>query len=149
MQAFSSVAIFCDRQRSGRFDDLAAHLKATLDLGNFEEARRQRLMHSKLYGDAAEEFDNFKLENPIRAQEFKEGLQHDLKTCLKHNQFNSFEMLIDKAEFTAMAFDENQTRVHIHAAFSSPNIPSNQNELASVLEALKKLNSKIDQTAST
>ncbi|KAI9558373.1 hypothetical protein GHT06_015143 [Daphnia sinensis] len=70
MQAFSSVAIYCDRQRSGRFDDWVAHLKATLDLGNFEEARKLRLMRSKLYGEAAEEFDTFKLDNPIRSQDY-------------------------------------------------------------------------------
>ncbi|KAI9553636.1 hypothetical protein GHT06_021560 [Daphnia sinensis] len=70
MQAFSSVAIYCDRQRSGRFDDWVAHLEATLDLGNFEEARKLRLMRSKLYGEAAEEFDTFKLDNPIRSQDY-------------------------------------------------------------------------------
>ncbi|KAK4030500.1 hypothetical protein OUZ56_023743 [Daphnia magna] len=57
-------------QRSDRFDDWAAHLEATLDLGNLEETRKLRLMHSKLYEEAAEEFDNFKLDNPILAQEF-------------------------------------------------------------------------------
>ncbi|KZR97471.1 Uncharacterized protein APZ42_007634, partial [Daphnia magna] len=62
--------IFCDRQRSGRFDDWAAHLESALDLGNFEEARKLRLMRSKLYGEAAEEFDTFKLDNPIRSQEY-------------------------------------------------------------------------------
>ncbi|KZS04596.1 Uncharacterized protein APZ42_032415 [Daphnia magna] len=44
MQAFSSVAIFCDRQSSGLFDDWAVHLEATLYLGNLEEARKLRLM---------------------------------------------------------------------------------------------------------
>ncbi|KAK4023586.1 hypothetical protein OUZ56_008987 [Daphnia magna] len=57
-------------------------------------------------------------------------------------------MLIDKAELAAMAIEENQKRVRIHVAYSSPNIPSNQNELAWVLEALEKLNSKIKRTAS-
>ncbi|KAK4003639.1 hypothetical protein OUZ56_005395 [Daphnia magna] len=57
-------------QRSGRFDDWAAHLDSALDLGNFEEARKLRLMRSKLYGEAAEEFDTFKLDNPIRSQEY-------------------------------------------------------------------------------
>lgn len=70
MQAFSSVTIFCDRQRSGRFDDGAAYLEATLDLGNFEEACKLCLMRSKLYREATEEFENFKLDNPIRAQEY-------------------------------------------------------------------------------
>ncbi|KAI9552203.1 hypothetical protein GHT06_022542 [Daphnia sinensis] len=218
MQAFSSVAIYCDRQRSGRFDDWVAHLEATLDLGNFEEARKLRLMRSKLYGEAAEEFDTFKLDNPIRSQDyaavkarllklfhstetrsqrsvefhnmkrepeenmrryanrirkafhkaypmegvldsataasreqmmmdrFIEGLQHDLQPRVKHKQFNSFEALIDKAELAAMAIEENQTRVRIHAAYGSPNIPGSRNELAGVLEALEKLNLKIDQT---
>ncbi|KAK4003864.1 hypothetical protein OUZ56_005615 [Daphnia magna] len=44
MQAFGSVTIFCDRQRSGRFDDWAAHMESALDLCNFEEARKLRLM---------------------------------------------------------------------------------------------------------
>ncbi|KAK4030841.1 hypothetical protein OUZ56_024228 [Daphnia magna] len=70
MQAFSSVAIFCGRQRFGHFDDWPAHLKATLDLENFEEARKIRVMRSKLYGAAAEESENFKLDNPIRAQDY-------------------------------------------------------------------------------
>ncbi|KZS05424.1 Uncharacterized protein APZ42_031442 [Daphnia magna] len=39
-------------------------------------------------------------------------------------------MLIDKAELAAMAIEENQTRVRIQAAYSSPNIPSNRNESA-------------------
>ncbi|KAK4021724.1 hypothetical protein OUZ56_003633 [Daphnia magna] len=218
MQAFSSVAIFCDRQRSGRFDDWAAHLDATLDLGNFEEAPKLSLMRSKLYGEAAEEFDNFKLDNPIRAQEYSavkerlfklfhstetrsqrsvefnnmrrepeenmrryanrvrkavykaypmegvldaattasreqmmmdrfiEGLEHDLQPRLKHKQFNSFEALIDKAKLAAMAIEENQTRIRIHVAYGSPNVPSNRNELAGVLEALEKLNTKINRT---
>ncbi|KZR96140.1 Uncharacterized protein APZ42_009690, partial [Daphnia magna] len=70
MQAFGSVTIFCDRQRSGRFDDWTAHLESALDLGNFEEAKKLRIMRSKLYGEAAEEFDTFKLDNPIRSQEY-------------------------------------------------------------------------------
>ncbi|KAI9551214.1 hypothetical protein GHT06_003617 [Daphnia sinensis] len=45
-----------------------------------------------------------------------------------------------------MAIEENQTRVRIHAAYGSPNIPGSRNELAGVLEALEKLNLKIDQT---
>ncbi|KAK4006347.1 hypothetical protein OUZ56_011501 [Daphnia magna] len=70
IQAFGSVTIFCDRQRSGSFDDWAAHLESTLDLGNFQETRKSRLMRSKLYGEAAEEFDTFKLDNPFRSQEY-------------------------------------------------------------------------------
>ncbi|KZS19984.1 Uncharacterized protein APZ42_013448 [Daphnia magna] len=70
MQDFGSVTMFCDRQRSGRFDDWAAHLESALDLGNFEETRKLRLMRSKLYGEAAEEFDTFKLDNSIRSQEY-------------------------------------------------------------------------------
>ncbi|KAK4013474.1 hypothetical protein OUZ56_026029 [Daphnia magna] len=48
----------------------AAHLESALDLGNFEEARKLRLMRFKLYGEAAEEFDTFKLDNPIRSKEY-------------------------------------------------------------------------------
>ncbi|KAK4013547.1 hypothetical protein OUZ56_026101 [Daphnia magna] len=50
MQAFSSVAIFCDRQSSGLFDDWAVHLEATLYLGNLEEARKLRLMRRSCMG---------------------------------------------------------------------------------------------------
>ncbi|KZS05691.1 Uncharacterized protein APZ42_031050 [Daphnia magna] len=64
MQAFGSVTIFCDRQRYGRSDDWAAHLESALDLGHFEEARKLRLMRSKLDGEAAEEFDTFKVRQP-------------------------------------------------------------------------------------
>ncbi|KZS10448.1 Uncharacterized protein APZ42_025092 [Daphnia magna] len=77
--AFSSVAIFCDRQSSGRFDDWAAHLEATLDLANFEEARKLRLMRSKLYGETVVEFDNFKLDNPIRVKEYSAVKERLLK----------------------------------------------------------------------
>ncbi|XP_045032412.1 uncharacterized protein LOC123474377 [Daphnia magna] len=221
MQAFGSVTIFCDRQRSGRFDDWAAHLESALDLGNFEEARKLRLMRSKLYGEAAEEFDTFKLDNPIRSQEyaavkarlfklfhstetrsqrsvefhnmkrepeenmrryanrirkafhkaypmdgildsattasreqmmmdrFLEGLPSDVQVPLKYKKFASFETLIDRAELTALAIEESQTRVRIHAAYSSTNAPTHQNELSSVLEALNRLSTKVDQNATT
>ncbi|KAK4007228.1 hypothetical protein OUZ56_012388 [Daphnia magna] len=68
MKAFSSAAIFCDRQKSGRFDDRAAHFEATLDLGNFEEARKLRLLRSKVFhstetrSQLSVEFNNMKRE---------------------------------------------------------------------------------------
>jgi hypothetical protein len=62
MQALISVTIFCDRDTSGRFDDWVAHLEAALALGDFDEGRKLQLMRSKLYGEAAEEFDTFKLD---------------------------------------------------------------------------------------
>ncbi|KAK4027278.1 hypothetical protein OUZ56_016289 [Daphnia magna] len=185
----------------------AAHLESALDLGNFEEARKLRLMHSKLYGEAAEEFDTFKLDNPIRSQEyaavkarlfklfhstetrskrsvefhnmkrepeenmrryanrirkafhkaypmdgildsvtaasreqmmmdrFLGGLPSDVQVPLKYEKFASFETLIDRA---ALAIEESQTRVRIHAAYSSTNASTHQNELNSVLEALNR-----------
>ncbi|KAK4006735.1 hypothetical protein OUZ56_011893 [Daphnia magna] len=221
MQAFGSVTIFCDRQRSGRFDDWAAHLESALDLGNFEEARKLRLMRSKLYGEAAEEFDTFKLDNPIRSQEyaavkarlfklfhssetrsersvefhnmkrepvenmrryanrirkafhktypmdgildsgtaatreqmmmdrFLEGLPSDVQVPLKYKKFALFETIIDRAEVTALAIEESQTRVRIHAAYSSTNAPTHQNERTSVLEALNRLSTNVDQNATT
>ncbi|KZS00083.1 Uncharacterized protein APZ42_003762, partial [Daphnia magna] len=36
--------------------------------GDFEESRKIILLRSKLYGEAVDEFDNFKLENPISTQ---------------------------------------------------------------------------------
>ncbi|KAK4006282.1 hypothetical protein OUZ56_011436 [Daphnia magna] len=68
MTLFSNVGIYVDRERSGRFDDWLAHLESVLVLGDFEESRKIILLRSKLYGEAADEFDNFKLENPISAQ---------------------------------------------------------------------------------
>jgi hypothetical protein len=68
MTLFSNVVIYVDRERSGRFDDWMAHLESVIVLGDFEESRKIVLLRSKLYGEAAEEFDNFKLENPIRAE---------------------------------------------------------------------------------
>ncbi|KAK4006518.1 hypothetical protein OUZ56_011672 [Daphnia magna] len=210
-----------DRQRSGRFDDWAAHLESALDVGNFEKARKLRLMRSKLYGEAAEEFDTFKLDNPIRSQEyaavkarlfklfhsietrsqrsvefhnmkresvenmrryanrirkafhkaypmdgilesataasreqmmmdrFLEGLPSDVQVPLKYKKFASFETLIDRAELTALDIKESQTRVRIHAAYSSTNAQTHQNELTSVLEALNRLSTKVDQNATT
>ncbi|KAK4023587.1 hypothetical protein OUZ56_008988 [Daphnia magna] len=86
----------CPSTRSGRFDDWATHLEATLDLGNFEEAHKLCLLRSKLYGEATEEFDNFKLDNPIRAQEYsavKERLlklSHSIMTRSQRSvEFNS------------------------------------------------------------
>ncbi|KAK4004260.1 hypothetical protein OUZ56_006002 [Daphnia magna] len=57
-----------NRDRSGRFDDWLAHLESVLVLGDFEEPRKIIVLRSKLYGEAADEFDNFELENPISAQ---------------------------------------------------------------------------------
>ncbi|XP_045032247.1 uncharacterized protein LOC116928399, partial [Daphnia magna] len=68
MTLFSNIGIYVDRERSGRFDDWLAHLESVLVLGDFEESRKIILLRSKLYGEAADEFDNFKLENPISAQ---------------------------------------------------------------------------------
>ncbi|EFX63759.1 hypothetical protein DAPPUDRAFT_335022 [Daphnia pulex] len=70
MTLFSNVGIFIDRDRSGRFDEWLAHLESVLVLGDFEESRKIALLRSKLYGEAADEFDNFKIENPIRAQDY-------------------------------------------------------------------------------
>ncbi|KAK4028557.1 hypothetical protein OUZ56_021562 [Daphnia magna] len=68
MTLFSNVGIYVDRDRSGRFDDWLAHLESVLFLGDFEESRKIILLRSKLYGEAVDEFDNFKLENPISTQ---------------------------------------------------------------------------------
>ncbi|KAK4007316.1 hypothetical protein OUZ56_012476 [Daphnia magna] len=221
MQAFGSVTIFCDRQRFGRFDDWAAHLESALNLGNFEEARKLRLMRSKLYGAAAEEFDTFKLNKTVRSQEyaavkvrlfklfhstetrsqrsvefhnmkrkpeenmhryanrirkafhkaypmdgildsattasreqmmmdrFLEGLPSDVQVPLKYKNFASFQTLINRAEHILLAIGESQTRVRIHEAYASTNAPTNQNELTSVLEALNRLSTKVDQNAAT
>ncbi|KAK4007229.1 hypothetical protein OUZ56_012389 [Daphnia magna] len=81
-----------------------------------------------------------------REQMMMDRLKHDLQPQLKHKQFNSFEAVIDKADLAAMAIEENQTRERIQAAYSSPNIPSNRNELEGVLKALEKLITKIDRT---
>ncbi len=70
MTLFSNVGIYIDRDRSGRFDEWLAHLESVLILGDFEESRKIALLRSKLYGEAADEFDNFKIENPIRAQDY-------------------------------------------------------------------------------
>ncbi|KAK4030903.1 hypothetical protein OUZ56_024289 [Daphnia magna] len=48
-----------NRDRSGHFDDWLAHLESVLVLGDFEESRKMILLRSKLYGEAADEFDNF------------------------------------------------------------------------------------------
>nr|CAH0110033.1 unnamed protein product [Daphnia galeata] len=68
MQALISVAIFCDKETSGRFDNWITHLESALDLGDFEEW----LVTLQLYGEAAEEFDTFKLDSPIRSASYKE-----------------------------------------------------------------------------
>ncbi|KZS03450.1 Uncharacterized protein APZ42_033823 [Daphnia magna] len=161
-------------------------------------------MRFKLYGEAAEEFDTFKLDNPIRSKEyaavsvefhnmkrepeenmrryanrirkafhkaypmdgildsattasreqmmmdrFLEGLPSDVQVPLKYKKFASFETLIDRAELTALAIEESQTRVRIHASYSSTNAQTHQNELTSVLEALNRLSTKVDQNATT
>ncbi|EFX67447.1 hypothetical protein DAPPUDRAFT_331057 [Daphnia pulex] len=85
MQALIAVSIFCDRDTSGRFDDWVAHLESALNLGEFEESRKLQLMRTKLYGEAAEEFDTFKLDNPIRARNYS-----DVKSRL-HKLFHSME----------------------------------------------------------
>ncbi|KAK4003854.1 hypothetical protein OUZ56_005605 [Daphnia magna] len=217
MQASGSVTIFCDRQSSGRFDGWAAQMQSALDLGNFDEARKLRLMRSKLYGEAAEEFETFKLDIPIRSQEyaavkarlfklfhstetrsqrsvqfhnmkrepeenmrryanrirkafhiaypmdgildsataasreqmmmdrFLEGLSSDVQVPLQYKKFASFETLIDRAELTALAIEESQTRVKIHAAYSSTNATTHQNGLTSVLEALNRFSTKVPE----
>ncbi|KZS09595.1 Uncharacterized protein APZ42_026144 [Daphnia magna] len=80
---------------------------------------------------------------------FLEGLPSDVQVPLKYKKFASFETLIDRAELTALAIEESQTRVRIHAAYSSTNAPTHQNELTSVLEALNRLSTKVDQNATT
>jgi hypothetical protein len=72
MQALISVAIFCDKETSGRFDNWIAHLESALDPDDFEEGRKLQLLRSKLYGEAAEEFDTFKLDSLIRSTSYKE-----------------------------------------------------------------------------
>ena len=72
MQALSSVAIFCDKKTSGRFDNWIAHLEWALYLGDFEEECELQLLRSKLYGEAAEEFDTFNLDSPICSASYKE-----------------------------------------------------------------------------
>jgi hypothetical protein len=56
----------------GSFDDWVAHLEAALALGDFDEGRKLQLLRSKLYGEAAEEFDTFKLDNPIKARNYSD-----------------------------------------------------------------------------
>ncbi|KZS04181.1 Uncharacterized protein APZ42_032918 [Daphnia magna] len=80
---------------------------------------------------------------------FLEGLPNDVQVPLKYKKFASFETLIDRAELTALAIEESQTRVRIHAAYSSTNAPTHQNELTSVLEALNCLSTKVDHNATT
>ena len=80
---------------------------------------------------------------------FLEGLPSDVWVSLKYKKFASFETLIDRAELTALAIEESQTGVRIHAAYAPTNVPNNQNELTSVLEALKHLSTKVDQNATT
>ncbi|KAK4003912.1 hypothetical protein OUZ56_005661 [Daphnia magna] len=55
---------------------------------------------------------------------------------------NDGQTLIHRAEPTALAIEESQTRVRIHAAYASTNAPTNENELTSVLEALNRLSTK-------
>ncbi|KAK4017147.1 hypothetical protein OUZ56_032099 [Daphnia magna] len=94
-------------QRSGRFDDWAVHLEATLDLGNFEEVRKLRLMRSKLYGEAVEKFDNFKLDNPIRAKEYSAVKKRLLK------QFHSTETRSQRSvEFNNMKREPEENMRH-------------------------------------
>ncbi|KAI9550516.1 hypothetical protein GHT06_005392 [Daphnia sinensis] len=80
---------------------------------------------------------------------FLEGLPSDVQIPLKYKKFASFDALIDRAELTALAVEESQTRVRIHAAYASTNVPNNQNELTSVLEALHRLGAKVDQNVTT
>ena len=56
----------------GALDNWIAHLESALDLGDFEEGRKLQLLRSKLYGEAAEEFDTFKLDSPIQSASYKE-----------------------------------------------------------------------------
>lgn len=221
MQALISVAIFCDKETSGRFDNWIAHLESALDLGDFEEGRKLQLLRSKLYGEAAEEFDTFKLDSPIRSASYKEvkarlmklfhstetrsqrsvefhnmcrepeenmrryanrmrkafylayplagkndpsttasreqmlmdrfieGLQPELQSRLKHKEFGSFEKLIDKAELLAMAMEEAQTRSRIQAVYAAREEGSTNPGLAQIVEALERLNEKIEKKAAT
>lgn len=80
---------------------------------------------------------------------FIEGLQSDLQARLKHKEFPSFEKLIDKAELFAMALEEAQTRSRVHAFFAAREGATSQPELARVMEALERLNGKVDRKATT
>lgn len=79
---------------------------------------------------------------------FIEGLQPDLQARLKHKDFPSLEKLIDKAELMAMAIEEAQTRHRIHAVYTARET-SASSELARVVEALDRLNEKVDKRAAT
>ncbi|KZS08283.1 Uncharacterized protein APZ42_027748 [Daphnia magna] len=88
MTLFSNVGTYVDRDCSGRFDDWLAHLESVLVLGDFEESRKIILLRSKLYGEAAYEFDNFKLENPISAQIY-DGVKERLMKLFYSTQTRS------------------------------------------------------------
>nr|CAH0111070.1 unnamed protein product [Daphnia galeata] len=214
MQALISVAIFCDKETSGRFDNWIAHLESALDLG--------RACYAPNYTEEIEEeFDTFKLDSPIRSASYKEvkarlmklfhsmetrsqrsvefhnmcrepeenmrryanrmrkafylaypligkndpsttasreqmlmdrfieGLQPELQSRLKHKEFGSFEKLIDKAELLAMAMEEAQTRSRIQAVYAAREEGSNNPGLAQIVEALERLNEKIEKKAVT
>jgi hypothetical protein len=221
MQAVIYVALFCDKETSGRFDNWITHLESALDLGDFEEWRKLQLLRSKLYGEAAEEFDTFKLDSPIGSTSYKEvkprlmklfhsmekrsqrsiefhnmcrepeenmrryanrmrkafylayplagknepsttasreqmlmdrfieGLQPELQSRLKHKEFGSFEKLIDKAELLAMAMEEAQTRIRIQSVYAAREEGSTNPGLAQIVEALERLNEKIEKKAAT
>ncbi|KAK4007303.1 hypothetical protein OUZ56_012463 [Daphnia magna] len=62
MTLFSNVGIYVDRDRSGRFDDWLANLESAI------LRSQEKLSYYAPNCEAADEFDNFKLENPISAQ---------------------------------------------------------------------------------
>ncbi|EFX67448.1 hypothetical protein DAPPUDRAFT_331056 [Daphnia pulex] len=79
---------------------------------------------------------------------FIEGLQPDLQARLKHKDFPSLKKLIDKAELIALAIEEAQTRNRIHAVYAARETTANS-ELARVVEALDRLNEKVEKKAAT
>jgi hypothetical protein len=80
---------------------------------------------------------------------FIEGLQPELQSRLKHKEFGSFEKLIDKAELLAMAMEEAQTRSRIQAVYAAREEGSTNPGLAQIVEALERLNEKIEKKAAT
>lgn len=131
MQALIAVSIFCDRDTSGRFDDWVAHLESALNLGEFEESRKLQLMRTKLYGEAAEEFDTFKLDNPIRARNY-----NDVKSRL-HKLFHSMET-------------RSQRSVEFHNMSREPeeNMRRYANRMRKAFHLAYPLNGKLDSSTS-
>ncbi|EFX76577.1 hypothetical protein DAPPUDRAFT_106807 [Daphnia pulex] len=77
---------------------------------------------------------------------FIEGLQPDLQA--RHKDFPSLEKLIDKAELIALTIEEAETRNEIHAVNAALETTANS-EQARVVEALDRLNEKVEKKAAT